>query len=132
MQRVDTYGTFEDTINQSSPRAQKLARALRKLISDVYPNVVEVPWPNQQVIGYGVGPKKMTEHFCYIGAHSNYVNLGFNYGSKLADPARLLEGTGKKFRHVKIQKPEDVTHPALRELLRAAVKERELALSKGE
>src|SRR5215207_4144399 len=108
MQRVDTYGTFEEAINQSNSQGQKLAWALRKLISEVYPNAVEVPWPNQQVVGYGVGPKKMTEHFCYIGAHSNYVNLGFNYGSELADPRQLLEGTGKKFRHVKIQKPEDV------------------------
>lgn len=132
MRSVDTYGTFEDCIGESSPQAQKLARALRKLISDVYPDAVEGPWPNQQVIGYGVGPKKQTEHFGYIGAHGNYVNLGFNRGSELADPEGLLEGTGKKFRHVKIQKPEDVTRPALRELLRAAIKERQAALRAGD
>ena len=131
MRTVNTYGTFEDAISQSSPQAQKLARALRKLVADVYPDAVEVPWPNQQVIGYGIGPKKGTEHIGYIGAHGNYVNLGFNYGSELADPEGLLEGTGKKFRHVKIQKPEDATRPALRELLRAAIKERQRALGAG-
>lgn len=131
MRSVNTYGTFEDCLGQSSPQAQKLARALRKLIAEVYPDVVEVPWPNQQVIGYGVGPKKQTEHFGYIGAHSNHVNLGFNHGSELADPEGLLERTGKKFRHVKIQKPEDAAPPALRELLRAAIEERRRALSAG-
>lgn len=132
MRSVNTYGSFEDAISESSPQAQKLARALRKLVADVYPEAVEVPWPNQQVIGYGVGPKKQTEHFGYIGAHSNHINLGFNYGSELADPEGLLEGTGKKFRHVKIQKPDDVTRPALRELIRAAVEERKLALGTGD
>ncbi|HKQ53939.1 MAG TPA: DUF1801 domain-containing protein [Pyrinomonadaceae bacterium] len=132
MRSVNTYGTFEDCISQSSPQAQKLARALRKLVADVYPDAVEVPWPNQQVIGYGVGPKKATEHFGYIGAHSNHVNLGFNRGSELADPEGLLEGTGKKFRHVKIQKPEDARRPALRELIRQAVRERKLALGAGD
>jgi hypothetical protein len=33
------------------------------------PDVVEVPWPRQRVIGYGVGPKKMSEHFCYVAVH---------------------------------------------------------------
>jgi hypothetical protein len=131
MRSVNTYGTFEDCLGQSSSQAQKLARALRKLVAEVYPNVVEVPWPNQQVIGYGVGPKKQTEHFGYIGSHSNHVNLGFNHGSELADPERLLEGTGKKFRHVKIQKPEDAARPALRELLRAAIEERRRATGAG-
>lgn len=26
--------------------------------------------------------------------------IGFNYGTELPDPAGLLEGTGKKFRHL--------------------------------
>jgi len=84
----------------------------------------------QQVIGYGTGPKKMTEHFCYIGSHAHHVNIGFNYGSELADPGRLLEGTGKKFRHVKIRSLDDAGRPALRELVRAAVRELESALGK--
>ena len=31
-----------------------------------------------------------------------YINLGFYQGAVLADPERLLEGTGKGLRHVKI------------------------------
>jgi hypothetical protein len=30
------------------------------------PGVTEVPWVAQKSAGYGVGPKKMSEHFCYI------------------------------------------------------------------
>ena len=130
MKTVDTLGTFKDALALSNPKTKKLANALRKLISEVYPKVVEVPWPRLQVIGYGIGPKKSTEHFCYIAPYSEHVNLGFNYGLGLPDPDQLLEGAGKKFRHIKIQTIEDVKRSPLKELLQAAIKERENALNK--
>jgi hypothetical protein len=53
------------------------------------------------VAGYGIGPKKMSEHFCYIALNEDYVNFGF-------DPKGLLEGPGKMPRHTKIAEPEDL------------------------
>ena len=128
MRTVDTHGSFEDAIAEASTQIQRLARHLRELIVDVYPHVVEVPWPNQRIVGYGVGPKKMSEHFCYIAAHSGHVNLGFYYGSDLPDPDHLLVGSGKRFRHVKCHSEEDVNRAKLRSLLKAAVKDREQVL----
>jgi hypothetical protein len=130
MKTVDTLGTFDDALARSNPQTKKLANVLRKLISTVYPKVVEVPWPRLQVIGYGLGPKKSTEHFCYIGLYGEHINLGFNYGMDLPDPDKLLEGAGKKFRHVKIRNIEDVKRSTLRKLLQDAIKEREEALNK--
>ena len=127
MKTIDTHGTFKDAIAESSPAAQRIARALRKLVADVYPNATEVPWRAQHNIGYGIGPKKATEHFAYIGAHSNHVNLGLNHGAALADPDGQLEGTGKAFRHVKLGALDDVSRPGLRKLIVAAVRERERA-----
>jgi hypothetical protein len=129
MKTVDTHGTFEDAISKADSQVQTLARYLRDLIIAVYPDVVEVPWPKQQIVGYGVGPKKMSEHFCYIAVQSNYANLGFNYGARLPDPDHLLEGSGKAFRHVKVYNEADAKQPALRGLLEAAVEERKDTLS---
>jgi hypothetical protein len=56
----------------------------------------------------------------YIIPHSKHVNLGFFQGVHLEDPDGLLEGTGKKLRHVKLKKVEDVDTPAVRALLRRA------------
>jgi hypothetical protein len=128
MQSIETHGTFEEAIARSGAQARELARAVRERIAGLYPQAVEVPWPKQQVVGYGVGPKKMTEHFCYIGAFKNHVNLGFNYGADLPDPEHLLEGSGKKFRHVKIDSAEKVKLPAVRRLVEAAVENRLTAL----
>ena len=131
MKTIDTSGTFKDALARCNPQTKKLANAVRKLIYEVYPKVVEVPWPRLQVVGYGIGPKKTTEHFCYIGLYGERVNLGLNYGLALPDPDKLLEGSGKKFRHVKIEKLEDVERPGLKKLLQAAVKERERALKRN-
>ncbi len=40
--------------------------------------------------------------FCYVNAFTSHVNVGFFYGAELPDPAGLLEGTGKRMRHVKL------------------------------
>jgi len=131
MKSIETQGTFEEAIAASNAEAQQIARGLRELIVDVYAEVVEVPWPKQKVTGYGVGPKKMSEHFCYIGAHSKHVNLGFNFGADLPDPDQMLEGTGKKFRHVKVLDMQTLEQSALRSLIESAVEERKSVLGPG-
>jgi hypothetical protein len=128
MKTVTTHGTFEEALYESSDQVKDIAQHLKKLIVDIYPDVVEVPWPKQHIIGYGVGPKKMSEHFCYIGAHSGHVNLGFYYGAHLADPDGLMEGTGKNLRHVKVRNPEEVDQPAIRKLVNLSLEERQKAL----
>jgi hypothetical protein len=111
---------FEQIAAAFEPRVRDLAVRTRALITEVYPEVVEVAWVRQNVVGYGVGPKKMSEHFCYIAFHKDHANLGFNQGAELPDPEGLLEGPGKTLRHVKIAKHEDLEDPALRRLLEAA------------
>src|SRR5688572_2624511 len=41
--------------------------------------------------------------FAYVGAFKAHVNVGFFHGARLPDPAGLLQGTGKRMRHVKIR-----------------------------
>lgn len=111
---------FEEIVSSVNPHARQLAEQARGLIQSVYPRVVEVPWPKQRVIGYGVGPKKMSEHFCYISVSKDHINLGFMYGAELPDPENLLGGEGKLLRHVRITQSEQLSNPALRELLKIA------------
>lgn len=115
---------FGEILARFDPDVQDLAVRARSLIIDVYPDVVEVPWPRQNVVGYGVGPKKTSEHFCYIAFHNDHVNLGFNQGAELPDPAGLLAGPGKTMRHTKIAEPRDLEELALRKLLEAAAAHR--------
>jgi hypothetical protein len=120
MRTIDGYGTFEDCVARASDHARELAYQLRQLVAKVLPDVVEVPWPNLRMASYGVGPKKKTEHFCYISAQKDDVNLGFYYGAELPDPEELLRGTGKLLRHVKIREAKVIRSRALRQLLKVA------------
>lgn len=113
---------FEEMLASANPQVAVLARQAKALIQEVMPEVVEVVWLKQRISGYGVGPKKMSEQFCYIAIFKQRINLGFYYGSDLPDPQNLLEGTGKNLRHAKISHSEQLENPALRDLVVAASK----------
>ncbi len=58
--------------------------------------------------------------FGYVNAFKDHVNVGFFHGALLEDPARLLEGTGKRMRHVKLRPGQDVDAAALGNLIEVA------------
>ena len=58
--------------------------------------------------------------FGYVNAFTAHVNVGFFRGAEIADPERLLEGTGKFMRHVKLRPERDIDATALRKLIETA------------
>jgi hypothetical protein len=60
--------------------------------------------------------------FCDVLGHSKHVNLGFCDGAGLADPAGLLEGTGKTMRHVKVRPDGGVPTASLSQLIASAAR----------
>jgi hypothetical protein len=66
--------------------------------------------------------------FGYVNAFSAHVNVGFFFGAVLDDPAGLLEGTGKRMRHVKLRPGQRIEAAALSELIAAAYRDIRLRL----
>ena len=58
--------------------------------------------------------------FGYVNSFRNHVNVGFFYGASLEDPAGLLEGSGKRMRHVKLRPGRQLNAAALGNLIDAA------------
>ena len=58
--------------------------------------------------------------FAYVNAFKAHANVGFYHGATLADPAGLLEGAGKRMRHVKLRPGADLNDKALNDLIAAA------------
>ena len=58
--------------------------------------------------------------FAYVNAFRAHVNVGFFRGAEIADPERLLEGTGKFMRHVKLRSEHDINVTALTKLIETA------------
>jgi hypothetical protein len=58
--------------------------------------------------------------FAYVNVFTAHVNVGFFRGAEIADPGRLLEGTGTLMRHVKLRPGRDVDAAALTKLIETA------------
>ena len=61
--------------------------------------------------------------FGYVNAFKAHVNVGFFNGAGLADPAGLLEGSGKTMRHVKLRWGQRVDAAALSALVASAYRD---------
>jgi len=117
-------GTFDELIAGLDPGLAAIARRLRAVIRAVDASTVETVRLGDHAATYGIGPRKMTDGYAYIMPMRAYINLGFYQGASLADPGRLLEGTGKGLRHVKIRSLADADRPAVRALVTAALARR--------
>ncbi len=58
--------------------------------------------------------------FAYVNVFKAHVNVGFFLGAELDDPAALLQGAGRRMRHVKVKPDEPLNATALTTLIRAA------------
>jgi hypothetical protein len=58
--------------------------------------------------------------FGYVNVFTSHVNVGFFQGASLPDPARLLQGTGKFMRHVKLRPGTTANAAALGKLIHTA------------
>ena len=61
--------------------------------------------------------------FGYVNAFKAHVNVGFYFGAELADPAGLLQGAGKRMRHVKVRWGQEIDAAALGALITAAYRD---------
>src|SRR5580765_3220840 len=120
-------GTFDQLLAGVEPDLAAIARCLRTIIRAVDVSTVETVRLGDNAATYGVGPKKMTHGYAYIMPMRGYINLGFYQGAVLSDPDRLLEGTGKALRHVKIHSLAEANRRPVRALVAAALARRRSA-----
>jgi hypothetical protein len=58
--------------------------------------------------------------FAYVNVFTSHMNVGFFHGAALPDPARLLQGTGKFMRHVKLRPGTPTDAASLNKLIQVA------------
>jgi hypothetical protein len=66
--------------------------------------------------------------FAYVNAFRAHVNVGFFRGAELSDPERLLEGTGRFMRHVKLRPGGEIDAAALARMIELAYTDMERRL----
>jgi hypothetical protein len=102
-----------------SPKVRDLALQLRALIKKVAPDAVEHVYTGWKTIRYALS-ERAEARVCYISPAQHLVRLGFDYANDLPDPQQLLQGTGARMRHIKIEVDETPDFDAYRRLLQVA------------
>ncbi|MGE5245376.1 MAG: DUF1801 domain-containing protein, partial [Betaproteobacteria bacterium] len=69
---------------------------------------------------YGTRARIMADGICQIAIFQHHVTLVFPDGIDLEDPMRVLRGTGRTMRHVRVTAWDDLARPELRALVRQA------------
>jgi hypothetical protein len=106
------------------PAVAKLFLATRKAVLAAAPRANELVYDAYNAVSCAYSfSDRLKEAFCHVAAYPRHVNLGFNRGAELVDPARRLSGGGAKIRHVRIAAIGDLEDAALAALLRAAVQQ---------
>jgi hypothetical protein len=116
---MTTVSEFEDFLSTYNPQVGALALRLRALILDLLPGTIEQVDPPSKIIAYGYD-RTYKGLICAIAPQKAYVNLMFSRGTELPDPSGLLEGTGKRARHVKVRTQEDAERQEVRALILTA------------
>jgi hypothetical protein len=120
MGTTDTQKDVTDLLKPYAPEVRKLALATRAFVLKMIPEGIEQVDSKAKIIGYGFGPS-YKDMICSLMPAKEWVTLGIGWGVELPDPQRLLEGTGKVHRHVKLRAESDLRSPALAVLLKDGV-----------
>ena len=69
--------------------------------------------------------------FGYVNVFTSHVNVGFFQGAALPDPDRVLQGSGKRMRHVKLRPGSAIDDAILRQLIETAYAEMKRLVENG-
>jgi hypothetical protein len=97
---------------------QAIERVLRATIRREFPDAVEQVDFGNKLIAFGRSMKIRGLLFAII-AHQTWVNLQLADGAVLPDPKGVIEGTGKRIRHIKIRNVASASSPAVLDAIRA-------------
>jgi hypothetical protein len=111
---------LDPLLDACSDEVRAIFLAVRDLVGDVMPDAGEQVDLPDRLLAFGFGPPggvRMRGLAVALIPHAAHVNVQLADGALLDDPTGIVEGTGKRIRHVKCRTLEDVTRPALRSLL---------------
>jgi hypothetical protein len=108
--------SYPETIAATGP-------SLRALILRTIPGAVETVRPGWRWIAYSLPDGRRVRNFAWIGPERKHIHLGFEHGTLLADPDRLLHGAEerlRKFRYFTFEPSIDVDEAVLVDFLTRA------------
>lgn len=99
----------------------ELFKNLREFILEIYPESNELLYHTHALTTVFSISEKLSDAFCMLPIYTNHLNLGFNKGTLLNDPNKLLTGTGNLIRHIPVDTAKDYRNKKVKDLIKTAV-----------
>jgi hypothetical protein len=122
-------GTPNEAIEQFlefyPPRIARQAEVLRGLVLRAVPSAVERVRPGWKLIGYDLPLSKHGTYFCWIWPQLEHVHVGWEVGTLMNDPQRLLRGAHlhlKKVRYLTYEPTERIPSRVVMDFTRDAAR----------
>ncbi len=120
---MDDHQRVESLLDACPDAIRETGLALRSLIFATVPDTVEKVRPGWRWIAYSLPEGQRVRNFAWIGPEPRHIHLGFEHGTLLADPDRLLHGAEerlKQFRYFTFEPSIDIDEDVLADYVRRA------------
>lgn len=107
MSKRPVHQDFQKYLDFKSKELIPLYTGLRSYILELCPECNELLYHTHALTSVYTLSDKLSDAFCMIPIYTNHLNLGFNKGTLLRDPHKLLTGTGNLIRHIDIKTEKD-------------------------
>jgi hypothetical protein len=113
---------LSEFIAKFTPEMAKFIRSVRAKMRAFMPHALELVYDNYNffVIGYGPSEKAGDAIFS-LAAQAKGLSLCFLQGAKLPDPHNLLRGSGNVVRNIRLESPDALDDPRVRQLIDVAL-----------
>jgi hypothetical protein len=120
---MDEPRPVESLLDDYPVTIRESGMALRSLIFRVVPGTVEKVRPGWRWIAYSLPEGRRVRNYAWVGPERQHIHLGFEYGTLLEDPDRLLHGAEerlKQFRYFTFEPSIDIDEAILAAYVRRA------------
>jgi hypothetical protein len=108
---------IEEFLSNYPEEIRRIIGELRKMARSAMPGAHEFLY--YDAINYSLDDSPLGR-ICYISPMEKYVTVGFLFGARLDDQHHMLEGSGKRARHIKVKTLAETKNPALKDLVKTA------------
>lgn len=121
MSATDAEKQLKGFIGKFESQDQTLIRAVRRALRKRFPTANELAYDNYNFFVIGYGPtERPSDCFVSIAAAANGVGLCFVRGASLPDPKKVLLGSGKQTRFIRLESVRVLQRPEIETLLTVA------------
>ncbi len=129
---ADPETQLQGFIDKFESKHQAVIRSVRKALRKRLPTANELVYDNYNFFVIGYSPtERPSDTFFSIAAAANGVGLAFYRGATLPDPHKVLLGSGRQNRFVRLESAETLKRPEIAALVDAAIKQGKVPPANG-